>query len=35
MTVGDVHGAIGSLDAAVSEALAGMATDEPLDLSAL
>jgi hypothetical protein len=34
MTVDDVHGAIVSLDAAVSEALAGMATDE-LDLSAL
>jgi hypothetical protein len=35
MSVEDVHGAIGSLDAAVNEALAGMATDEPLDLSAL
>ena len=35
MSVEDVHGAIGSLEAAVNEALAGMATDEPLDLSAL
>lgn len=35
MSAEDVHSAIASLDAAVSEALAGMATDEPLDLSAL
>jgi hypothetical protein len=35
MSVDDAYGAIASLDAAVSEALAGMTTDEPLDLSAL
>jgi hypothetical protein len=35
MSVEDVHGAIGSLEASVNEALAAFTIDEPLDLSAL
>jgi hypothetical protein len=35
MTVEDAYGAIDSLDAAITEALAGMATEAPFDPSAL
>lgn len=35
MTIDDAYGAIGSLDAAITEALAEMATEAPFDPSAL